>query len=89
MELARCDAAIEVDGAVVFGLPASDVQLVALNGDVETVFIEPRHGEADAQPIVRHLHDIVRGIALGRRARQPVDHFFQAIEAEQKGAAER
>ena len=54
---------IEVDGAVVFGLPASDVQLVALNGDVETVFVESGYGEADAQPIIHHLHDIVRRIA--------------------------
>ena len=46
MELARRNAAIEVDGAVVFGLPAPDVQLVALDGDVQIALARtrPRRG---------------------------------------------
>ena len=44
VELACGDALVQVDGAVLLRLPASDVQLVALDGDVEIVLIEPGHG---------------------------------------------
>ena len=84
LELARGDAAVQVDPAFgVVGLASAHHELVVLQGDREVVLGEAGQRQRDAVRRIAALLDVVGGIAVVARLGRALHQAVQLLEAEQ------
>src|SRR5258707_13064539 len=88
LELARGDAAVEIDAVLVVGLLAAHDELVVLDLDVEIGHREAGDGERDAQGILAGLLDIAGWIAVARRLADAIERSLELIETKKKRRVE-
>ena len=89
LELTRRDAAVEEHPlGLVAGDAPGDGELVGFERHREVRLGKPGDREGDAQAVLGHLFDVVRGIAFRRGLGYPVEHPLEVVEPEQQRAVE-
>src|SRR5204862_305813 len=66
LELARGDAAVQINPLRIVRLLAADDELVVFDRDAEVAHGETRHRKGDAQRVLAELFDIIGRIAVAR-----------------------
>src|SRR5258707_136168 len=89
LELARRDAAMEIDALAVIGLLAADDELVVLDRDRQIGHREAGDRERDAQLVFAELLDVVGWIPVTGDLVDPVERPLEMLEAQQQRRVEQ
>ena len=89
LELARGDAAMQINPLGIVGLLAADDELIILDGDAEIAHRKSGDGEGDAQRIFAELLDVVGRIPVARDLADAVERPLEMVETEQQRRVEQ
>src|SRR6266436_1181843 len=89
LELARGDAAVQINPLRIVGLLAADDELVVFDRDPEVAHREAGYREGDAQRVLAELLDIVGRISVARNLADPIQRTFKMVEPQQQGRIEQ
>src|SRR5437868_2078272 len=80
LELARRDAAVQVDTLRIVSLSAAHHQLIVLDRDAEVAHLKARDGEGDSQRVLAKLLDIVGRISVCRYLADSIERPLEMVE---------
>jgi hypothetical protein len=80
LELARGDAAVQINPLRIVGLLAADDELVVFDRDAEVAHREACYRKRDAQNVLAELLDVVGRISVARNLADPIEGTFEMVE---------
>src|SRR5215470_641026 len=88
LELARGDAAMQIDALALLLLLAAHDELVVLDDETKILQREAGDGQGQTQRLLAGLLHVVGRVAVGLGLRDAIEHAFEMVEAQEQWGIE-